>query len=94
MQVGFGALALFTRLNEEPRRQPSSADESDVALNLGSFQLPIVIGFYEDVAALAGGRVAEKAPLARHAMARHGMAWHGTAWHGMARHGMGWHGMA
>lgn len=57
-QLGFAALALFHRQYEDPPVQPN-APTTDVVLNRGDFQLPLLLGFPEEVMKSRGGGLTE-----------------------------------
>jgi hypothetical protein len=57
-QLGFTALALFYRQHQDPPAQPT-APTADVVLNRGDFQLPLLLGFPEEVMAARGGGLSD-----------------------------------
>jgi len=61
-QVGFAALALFYKQYQDPPSQPENS-EGEVVLNKGDFQLPLLIGFPEEVFSATGGSINEAATM-------------------------------
>lgn len=62
--LGFGVLPLFVRLGDSSLTQPVSAEQVPVAINTGSFQLPLLIGS-ELALQSSGVKVSEAALKAR-----------------------------